>query len=894
MKAEEIFHDALARPPVERPAFLAAACAGDEPLQQRVEALLHAHENPGSFLAAQPVPTADAPITERPGTAIGPYKLIEQIGEGGMGTVWMAQQTEPVKRLVAVKLIKAGMDSQQVIARFEAECQALALMDHPNIARVLEAGTTSGGRPYFVMDLVKGVPITRYCDEHHLTPRQRLELFLPVCQAVQHSHQKGIIHRDLKPSNVLVALYDGKPVPRVIDFGVAKAAGQLLTEKTLVTGFGNIVGTPEYMSPEQAEVNQLDIDTRSDIYSLGVLLYELLAGSPPFSRKELGKAGMLEMLRVIREQEPSKPSTKLSTAEGLPALAANRGTEPAKLTRLIRGELDWIVMKALEKDRSRRYETANGFVQDLQRYLSDEPVLACPPSAAYRLRKFVGRNRRPVLAAAVMLTLLMGGVVGTTVGLFRALSAEAQALAAEKLASSNEAKARAAVNRYFTLVSEETLLDVPGFQPLREKLLDEARVYYAQLLEQGSSDPYVRAELAAAYLRMGEIYQATGKGPEFISAFQTGMTLAENLAHEHPGAPDLHRRLAGFWKGHRRLHVSRPTGFERAAASDILQKGVDVWQRFADENPSVPEFQSDLAAIMSHIGELYYEEPLQLLSWEAKALAIRERLVNTYPSRTPFRGDLAVSHILLGIFHARAGQRDKADKHLRAAVELLEELAKAFPKVPLYREMLARATEFLIPTIDAGTGPPTEKEKLCRKSLALYEDLAIEFPTVPNYRHGCAQALFYLACVLANAGQAQQAETAYRSAVQKYSRLVKEFPSDGDYLWGARVTIAGLMNLLKSAGRSQEAVAVLREAIEVYESLRTRFPDRASYRRELAPHYVSLGEGMRLAGRPRDAADAYHRAMALYEKLVVDFPNVGEYRDRKSAVAKELQALEMK
>ncbi|MCI0740966.1 MAG: serine/threonine protein kinase, partial [Gemmataceae bacterium] len=379
MNAEEIFHLALAKPVAERAAYLADACAGDKALERRVEALLQAHENPGSFLADQPHlpgPTLDEPLRAVAGTLIGPYKLIEQIGEGGMGTVWMAQQTEPVKRIVAVKLIKPGMDSKQVIARFEAERQALALMDHPNIAKVLDGGTISlrisdcrlrieesqagisenpqsaihnpqwAGRPYFVMDLVKGVPITKYCDEHHLTPRQRLELFIPVCHAIQHAHQKGIIHRDLKPSNVLVALYDGKPVPKVIDFGVAKAAGQSLTDKTLVTGFGNLVGTLEYMSPEQAEINQLDIDTRSDIYSLGVLLYELLTGSPPFSRKELEKAGMLEMLRIIREQEPSKPSTKLSTAEGLPTLAANRGTEPAKLTKLVRGELDWIVMKA--------------------------------------------------------------------------------------------------------------------------------------------------------------------------------------------------------------------------------------------------------------------------------------------------------------------------------------------------------------------------------------------------------------------------------------------------------------------------------------------------------------------------------------------------------------------
>jgi serine/threonine protein kinase len=388
----------------------------------------------------RPDATVDQPpVSESPGTLIGPYKLLQEIGEGGMGAVWMAQQTEPVKRVVALKLIKAGMDSRQVIARFEAERQALALMDHPNIAKVLDAGTTAAGRPYFVMDLVKGVPITRYCDDHHLTPRQRLELFLPVCQAIQHAHQKGIIHRDIKPSNVLIALYDGKPVPKVIDFGVAKAAGQSLTDKTLVTGFGNIVGTLEYMSPEQAEINQLDIDTRSDIYSLGVLLYELLVGSPPFSRKELGKAGMLEMLRVIREQEPTKPSTKLSTAEGLPTLAANRGTEPAKLTRLLRGELDWIVMKALEKDRSRRYETANGFAMDVQRYLADEPVAAGPPSASYRLRKFVRRRRGPVLAASlILLAILAGSVVSVWQAVRATRAAESERLA--KLAESDRAE----------------------------------------------------------------------------------------------------------------------------------------------------------------------------------------------------------------------------------------------------------------------------------------------------------------------------------------------------------------------------------------------------------------------------------------------------------------------
>ena len=443
-RVETIFNAALEVPPTDRPALLAAACADDAELRARVEQLLAAHTE----LEAPPVsrthtpergtatfgdaaamgdqapdPLATEDHSPRPdiGTVIaGKYKLIEEIGEGGMGTVWMAQQTEPVKRFVALKLIKAGMDSRAVLARFEAERQALALMDHPNIAKVLDAGATADGRPFFVMELVKGVPITKFCDAKKLTPRERLELFVPVCQAIQHAHQKGVIHRDIKPSNVLVALYDDRPVPKVIDFGVAKATGQQLTDKTLATGFGAVVGTPEYMSPEQASFNNLDIDTRSDVYALGVLLYELLAGSPPFSKKELEKVGLLEIFRVIREVEPPRPSTKLSTADALPTLSANRGTEPKRLTALLRGELDWIVMKALEKDRARRYETANGFAADVQRYLAGEPVQAVPPSAGYRLKKFLKRNKGPVVVASLVALVLVGGIVGTTLGLVRA------------------------------------------------------------------------------------------------------------------------------------------------------------------------------------------------------------------------------------------------------------------------------------------------------------------------------------------------------------------------------------------------------------------------------------------------------------------------------------------
>ena len=344
MTERDLFIAAVQLDPAERPALLDRECANDPSLRQRVERLLKAHAEAGSAFGPQ-VATIDyetaasSPLTTGAvGTVLGGrYKLLEEIGEGGMGTVFMAEQAEPVKRIVAVKIIKAGMDSKAVFARFEAERQALAMMDHPNIARVLDAGSTDSGRPFFVMELVKGMPITKYCDEHRLTPRQRLELFIPVCQAIQHAHQKGIIHRDIKPSNVLVAMYDDRPVPKVIDFGVAKATGQPLTDKTLLTGFGALVGTPEYMSPEQASLNNLDIDTRSDVYSLGVLLYELLTGTTPLDRKWLGEAALLEVLRIVREVEVPRPSTKLSSSQALPSIAANRNIEPARLAEVDAG-----------------------------------------------------------------------------------------------------------------------------------------------------------------------------------------------------------------------------------------------------------------------------------------------------------------------------------------------------------------------------------------------------------------------------------------------------------------------------------------------------------------------------------------------------------------------------
>ena len=415
MNESQVFLNALQLPDERaQREYLDQACGEDARLRAGVEALLLAHNTDPDFLeppngllgeaggadtSPEVIPHGDA---ERLGTVLaGRYKLAELIGEGGMGAVWMAEQTEPVKRPVAVKLIKPGMDSKQVLARFEAERQALAMMDHPGIAKVFDAGATVNGRPFFVMELVKGTSLTRYCDENQLSVRERLALFVQVCLAVQHAHQKGIIHRDLKPANILVVMHDDKPVPKVIDFGVAIPIGHQLTESTLVTGLGVVIGTPQYMSPEQAGLDDLDTDTRSDVYALGVLLYELLAGHPPLPREGAGKTGLLETLRAIREDEPPWPSAELSAAAGLPELAARRSTEPARLVRLVRGDLDWIALKALAKERDRRFESANGLASDVRRYLADEPVQACPPVARDRFRKFARRNRRALMTVAL-------------------------------------------------------------------------------------------------------------------------------------------------------------------------------------------------------------------------------------------------------------------------------------------------------------------------------------------------------------------------------------------------------------------------------------------------------------------------------------------------------------
>lgn len=418
MNETEIFAQALKLSEEQaRQEFLDHACGEDGELRARIANLLQAHAAPHSALNPPRTDAQDDYQTknwERQDVEIGtvgPYKILQKIGEGGMGAVYMAEQVEPVRRLVALKIVKPGMDSKNVLARFEAERQALAMMEHPHIAKVLDAGAAENGRPYFVMELVNGLPITEYCDQNQLSPKERLELFIDVCKGVQHAHQKGIIHRDLKPSNILVAEYDEVAVPKIIDFGVAKAVSQPLTEKTLFTEFGQVIGTVEYMSPEQAKRNQLDIDTRSDVYSLGIVLYALLTGETPFSRNRLADAAWDEMLRIIREEEPLRPSAKLTSSEHLAEIASKRQSDPARLASVVKGDLDWIVMKSLEKERAKRYATANELAADVARHLGAQPVQARPPSMLDRSKKFIRRNRSSILPVAIVGCLLLGAAI---------------------------------------------------------------------------------------------------------------------------------------------------------------------------------------------------------------------------------------------------------------------------------------------------------------------------------------------------------------------------------------------------------------------------------------------------------------------------------------------------
>jgi tetratricopeptide (TPR) repeat protein len=928
-RARELFLHAVGKLPPERwSGYVAETCDGDTELQRQVGHMLQVHLEAGSFLnePVSPLVGVGEYVVERHGSVFGRYKLIEQIGDGGMGTVWMAEQSEPVRRTVALKLIKPGMDSRAVLARFEAERQALALMDHPNIARVLDAGGAPDGRPFFVMELVKGVPITRFCDEYRLTPKERLELFVPVCQAIQHAHQKGVIHRDIKPSNVLVALYDDRPVPKVIDFGVAKATGPRLTDKTLHTGFGAVIGTVEYMSPEQASFNQLDVDTRSDVYSLGVLLYELLTGSPPFTREELARSGLLETLRIIREQEPTRPSTKLCTADGLPTLSANRGTEPGKLTKLVRGELDWIVMKALEKDRDRRYETANSFAMDVLRYLADEAVLACPPSVAYRLRKFARRNKgglATLLVVTLALLVSVGGVAGGFGWVTRDRAARQAATEQEVNLAIKEAEGLLRLRRYEEALSvarrAEGVLPTDGNNSLRAQardVEDDARMAL-RLDEIRLPGPGALGATERRDLRYAQAFRHYGIDVEALSprqaaeqvaarAIRTELIVAlDNWANElkltSKGADTSWKRLIAV------ARAADPDEWRNQVRDAMEQGNKDVLHKLA-ESPRVNTLPLQtlelLGSVLHHAGiehdltvlraaQLRYPNDFWInfkLAWalEFRPRSEREEALRFYTAALAIRPhEVMVQMRIIAILLAK-GQVDEAIGWCRKAVEL-------DPTSAVVHTYFGNAL--------------VEHGKL-DKAIASYEQ-AITLD--PN------SALLYrnLGNTLSRLNKLDEAVAAYKKAITLDPNNARAHTRLGDILGQQNkldeaiacyhkaieldpINAAirnNLGNTLLKQGKPDEAIACYQKAIALdpmntwsYARLGDTLRQQhrldeavAAYRKlgELQPNeawaHRRLGDTLRQQNKPHEALAAYRHAVALNPKNGWDHHKLGLY-----------------
>jgi serine/threonine protein kinase/Flp pilus assembly protein TadD len=769
-------------------------------------------------------PTDFATANEGLGSTVGRYKLLERIGEGGFGIVYMAEQQHPVRRKVALKVIKPGMDSRQVLARFEAERQALAIMDHPNIARVLDAGATDTGRPYFVMELVKGEPITDYCDRNRLEPRQRLELFVQVCHAVQHAHQKGVIHRDLKPSNVLVATHDTKPVVKVIDFGVAKALGPELTGQTLFTGFAQLLGTPLYMSPEQAGQSSLDVDTRSDIYSLGVLLYELLTGTTPFDKDRFNKAAQDEIRRIIREEEPPRPSTRLSgSKDSLASISAQRQTEPAKLTKLVRGELDWIVMTALEKDRARRYETVNGLGRDIERYLNNETVAACPPSSAYRLRKFARRNKGALLTGlAISAALVMGSLVSTWQAI-RATRAEATATALRTKAEAHSKRAREVVDEMYTQVAERWLADRPQMEPVQRAILEKALKYYAEFARESSHDPAVRFETARANRQVADIQWRLGAIDEAVKSYQETVDRLEALRAEFPRAPEYRQNLANAL--HKFGTLLGDTGERFPRAEQIHRRALAMQEQLAAEFPSVAEYRSDLATGQWHLAEILgpdhasSQRMQESVALYHSSLAICQTLAAEYPAVPLYRQFLANGH--LGLYRT-LGPSAERESHGRSALEILNNLVVAFPTVPAYRSDLGTLYWSLS---NSELVSPEEAERLKRKALGHQEELVSEFPAILDYRYDLARTLADLAIDLTWLQRQHEAESTYRKAAAIAEKLVAEAPNV-DYYPNKLVRIYALhARLLAATGRPEEAEALFNKAMTLGSKFIARFPE---------------------------------------------------------------------
>ena len=879
---ETVFHAARQLPPADRPAYLDEACGDDPAARRRIERLLAAAPDVGSFLDG-PAPELDSTRdwpgpAEGPGTVVGPYRLLEPIGEGAFGVVFLAEQSAPLRRRVALKVLKPGMDTKQVVARFEAERQALALMDHPAIATVFDGGATPLGRPYFVMELVRGLPITEHCDRDRLGPRDRLGLFVSLCGAVQHAHQKGVIHRDLKPSNVLVTMHDATPAVKVIDFGIAKALGRELTDKTFFTGFAQLVGTPLYMSPEQAGQSGLDIDTRSDVYSLGVLLYELLTGTTPFDRERFRRAEYDEIRRIIREEEPPRPSTRLSTlGAAAETVSANRGSEPRRLAALVRGELDWIVMKCLEKDRNRRYETATALAADVQRYLADEPVLACPPSRWYRVRKLVRRNKRALSAALAFVLVLVSAVVGLTVALLEVRREQGQKEAALAAEGARRKVAREALDVMSSQIIEDWLSSQDVVLPEHKEFLKLALRYYEEFAADTGQTEEARAGVASAYRRVGTIYLNLHQFPEAEAAFARSRDLFAALVADFPTSVDYRRELAGGEVNLGMFFHNLARDAEAKAAGD---RALALRQQLATDFPDDPSHQADVAHSYGMIGLVRAGTGPARDAEDAlnKSLAIRRRLAARFPGVPDHRRELAIVQSTLAELLHGVRRHDEAESSYKEALTIRQQLAAEFPESRTYRHHLAASHEQL-GEFYRNTGRFPQSEGALGQALAIYKQSAAQFPSVPNHRAALADCQANLGLLYRRMGRARDAEDGVTQAVALYAQLAADFPLSRFH----RASLAehyhnlGLI-LDEDAGRRPEAEKAYRQALALRQQLAAEYPARRVYQQAVALTQNSLGVLFRNTDRPREAEEAYRQALAVRQRLAADSPANPRFR----------------
>jgi serine/threonine protein kinase/tetratricopeptide (TPR) repeat protein len=919
----------------ERAAYLARACGDDHDLQARVEKLLHAHARAGSFLeapAASPAATIEEPLIERPGTVIGPYKLLEQIGEGGFGVVFMAEQ-QSLRRKVALKVIKPGMDSKQVIARFEAERQALALMDHPNIARVLDAGATDTGRPYFVMELVRGIPITQFCDENRLTTQERLRLFVSVCQAVQHAHHKGIIHRDLKPSNVLVTLHDGTPVPKVIDFGIAKAIGQQLTDKTLFTGFAQMVGTPLYMSPEQAALSGLDVDTRSDIYSLGVLLYELLTGTTPFDKERLQRSAYEEVLRIIREEEPPKPSTRITTqGQAAETISTQRQSDPKRLSRLLAGELDWIVMKTLEKDRNRRYESASALAADVQRHLNQEPVQACPPSVGYRLKKFARRNTGKLAAGACVLLVLAILTAGLGWILHdwqtRRTEAEARVFEAlevaepklregnpwdpELIAAARKAAAQLAsgvVREEFRQQVEQVLADMVMLAKLENIRMKQA----APKQEGNLSKTEIDRDYAQAFQEYGIDIEELGMHEAATRIRQRPITVhlavaLDNwaLAREQAGGSNWKQLLAmaqeadsDRWRcAFREARASgRKEDLEKVLAAAPVQELPPTTLALLGAVSQKEKSAAKLAVAALREGQQLYpgdfwiNERLAYLLTFVTEPPQYEEAISFYRAALALRPQSYFTHLNLGGALRGKGALDEAAVACRRAIRLRPDDANAHGNLGLILADKGALDEAIAAYKEAIRLQPDDCGTYTNLGSALKDKGALDEAIAAHKRAIHLKPDFGMA--LSNLGNALAKKGALEEAIAAHEEAIHREP---DYV----PAHFNLGVVLQDKGALDEAIAAYKEAIRLQPdhvgaynnlgyALRAKgacdeaivaFKEGLQRKPDCVLLHYSLGNVLSATGRAVEAESAFRAALTFGEQQVAKFPAKPEYRQQ--------------